>query len=59
MNDELTMCPFTRSIVGGRGTVLLRRHDAHAERCREAINRREHPGWSRLRDGFRVAGEAA
>jgi hypothetical protein len=58
MNDELTMCPFKRSIAGPRGTVLLRRHDQHAKHCAEAIRRRDHPQWSRQRDDYRV-GEAA
>jgi hypothetical protein len=54
MHDELTLCPFRRSIEGSRGTVLLRRHDAHAERCAEAIRRRNHPAWSSLQAQFRV-----
>jgi hypothetical protein len=58
MHDELTLCPFRRSIEGSRGTVLLRRHDEHADRCRQAIMRRAHPGWSSLRTEFRVT-EAA
>jgi hypothetical protein len=59
MTDELpNLCPFKRSIEGLRGTVLLRRHDEHAERCRLAIRRREHPLWSSQRTEFRVEAAA-
>jgi hypothetical protein len=54
MTDDFTMCPFTRTIAGLRGTVLLRRHEAHAEHCRATIRRREHPRWSSQRVEFRV-----
>jgi hypothetical protein len=55
IHDELTLSPFQRAIVGGRGTVLLRRDEHHAQRCADAIRRREHPRWSSQRIDFRVA----
>jgi hypothetical protein len=54
MHDEFQMCPFTRSIAGLRGTVLLRRHESHAIQCAQAIRRRQHPSWSSQRVEFRV-----
>lgn len=57
MHEDLAICPFRRSIEGPRGTVLLRRHEAHAEHCAETIKRRDHPGWSSQRTDYRVSEE--
>lgn len=54
MNDELILCPFERSIAGYRGTIL-RKNKPHAEQCVEAIQRRNHPAWSRFNCGFEIA----
>jgi hypothetical protein len=52
---ELPYQPFERSIAGLRGTVILRRNEDHAERCKTAIRRRSHPAWSQLNCGYQVA----
>jgi hypothetical protein len=58
MHDEFVQCPFERAVVGGKGHILLRRNHDHAKCGAEAIRRRTHPEWSRLRDAYKV-GEAA
>jgi hypothetical protein len=52
---ELPYQPFERSIAGLRGTVILRRNEDHAERCKKAIRRRSHPAWSQLNCDYQVA----
>lgn len=59
MVTEIWLCPFKRSIVGFRGTVLLRRNDEHAAAAATAIRRRTHPAWSQLNCGFEVAQQEA
>ncbi len=46
-------CPFVRSVVGPRGTVLLRRHPEHEKTAVEAIRRRTPPAWSAGPGGVR------
>lgn len=55
MTDELNLCPFERSIIGPAGAILARHNREHEKRAAEAIRRRLHPSWSRLRCDYEVA----
>jgi hypothetical protein len=56
MINELTPCPFERSIVGMQGQYLVRHNREHEREAAKAIRRRNQPGWSRRRDDFRLEG---
>lgn len=55
MTDDFTLSPYVRIRKGRRGNVLLRCNETHAEQCRRAIARREHPAWSSQRVEWSVA----
>ena len=55
MTDELALCPFERRIGGLQGIAVTRHNREHEKRCAEAIRRRNHPAWSRMRCDYEVA----
>jgi hypothetical protein len=58
IHDHPPLSPFERRVIGYKGAILLRRDTDHADRCRKAIARRNHPAWSQMRVEIRIS-EAA
>lgn len=52
---ELILSPFVYRHGGASSKFLIRENEAHVDRVRRVIGRREHPAWSRFAEEVRAA----